>query len=271
VNNLFSNLAVAVMTALLILSFSGFQVTGETVGPRLLGRLAASLVELDRWVPVHREDLQLLARDRSQELVLIDDLPVDVLVPSQTLLGLGEDDAALSILLRDAMGQRLYAEGRDALQGESGEANLGVTDPMRWAVSMLSSDAHGTWRLFLIGSGLVTLLFAGSFVLSHRSPLGPLAGGAGIAVVVSFLGWLIFGGTTSVFDSAVDREIVRTLRDSAWLGVRNSLAAGGIALALWYLHRALVGPRMDDNDYYWPEAEEVDEMYGPDPDPAVQP
>jgi hypothetical protein len=259
VSSPFSSLAVALMTALLLLAFSGYQVTNETAGPRLLGRLAASLVELDRWAPSHREDIQLLARDRADATVLIDDLPVDVLVPSDAVLATGEDDQALSDLLRDAMGRRLYAEGRGVLQDEEGQSHLSVTDPVRWAVSMLDADMHGTWRLALIGTALLTAVFAGSFVLSKRSPLAPMAAGAGLAVVVSFFGWLIAGGLDSMFDSAVDKEVVDVFREGAWLGLRNSLAAGAALLALLYLYRTLVEPRIDyDDGYYWPGEEEDD-------------
>ncbi len=121
----------------------------------MLGRLASSLVELDRWAPAHRDDIQLLARDRPDESVLVDDLPVAVLLPSDAVLAAGENDRALSDLLRDAMGRRLYAEGRGVLQDDEGGTHLSVTDPVRWAVSMLSADTHGTWRLALIVSGLV--------------------------------------------------------------------------------------------------------------------
>ena len=250
-------LAVAVMTALFLFSFAGYQVTGDTAGPRLLGRLASSLVEVDRWTPVHRDDIQLLARDRPNESVLVDDLPVDVLLPAEAVLALNEDDAALSELLRDSMGQRLYTEGRAVLQDDEGETHLGVTDPVRWAVSMLSADAHTTWRLALIGTGLVAGLFAASFVLSRRSPLAPMAAGAGIAIVASFFGWLVGSGISSMFDSAVDKEIASIFQDSAWLGLRNSLAAGAILLALLYLNRSLLTPRLQREDHYWPDAEEA--------------
>jgi hypothetical protein len=267
VSNPLTSLLVAVMMALLLFSFAGYQVTGETAGPRLLGRLASSLVELDRWTPAHRDDLQLVARDRPDESMLIDDLPVDVLLPSVDVLAVGENDRALSELLRDAMGKRLYAEGRGVLQDDEGATHLGVTDPVRWAVSMLSADMHGIWRLALIATGVVTVLFAGSFVMSKRSPLGSMAAGAGIAVVVSFFGWLVAGVIGSMFESAVDKEIVKILRDGAWLGLRDSLAAGAVMLALLYLYRSLLAPRLEghDDDYYWPEVSEAPDVYPSDP------
>lgn len=266
-NNPLTSFVVALMTALLLFSFAGYQVTGETAGPRLLGRLAASLVELERWTPTHRDDIQLVARDRPNESVLIDDLPVDILVPSADVLALGDDDQGLSNLLQNAMGRRLYTEGRDVLQDDAGATHLSVSDPVRWAVTMLNADMHGTWRLALLGSVLLTVLFAGSFVLSKRSPLGPMAVGAGIAVIVAFFGWLIAGGIGSMFDSEVDKEIVLILRDGAWLALRNSVAAAAALLALLYLHRALLAPRIqgEQEQYYWPEIDEAQDAYPSDP------
>jgi hypothetical protein len=267
VNNPLASLAVAAMTAVTLLCFAGYQVTGDTAGPRLLGRLAASLVELERWVPSHRDDIDLLARDRLNENIVIDDLPVDIVVRSQDVLALGENDPAMTALLRDAMGRRLYDEGRGALQGEAGETHLGVTDPVRWAVTMLSADMHSTWRLALIASALVTALFAGSFLLSRRSPLGPMAAGAGVAAVVSFFAWLIAGGADSLVDSAVDKEIVMIFGDAAWLALRNSLAVCAVLLALLFLYRALVAPRLredEDEYYYWPELDDAQDSYSAD-------
>jgi hypothetical protein len=265
VNNPLTGAVTALMTALVLLSFSGYQVTGERAAPRLLGRLAASLVELDRWVPTHRDDMQLVARDRPDENVLIDDLPIDVLVPSSSVLAVGDRNQELSDLLRDAMGHRLYAEGRSVLQDQEGGTHLGVTEPVRWTVTLLSADTHGTWRLALISTGLVTLLLAASFVLSKRSPLPYLVAGTGLAIMVSFLGWLIARSTGSLAASSVDKEILLILRDGAWLGLRDSLAVGAILLALLFLWRALFASRVYDERVYWPEPTESQEPYTSDP------
>jgi hypothetical protein len=261
-----SGLAVALMTALVLLAFSGYQVTGETAGPRLLGRLAASLVELDRWVPTHRDDIQLVARDRPDENVLIDDMPVDVLVPSAAVLAAGDRDQDLSGLLRDAMGRSLYTEGRSVLRDDQGVTHLGVTEPVRWTVTLLSAHTHGTWRLALIATTLVTLLLASSFILSRRSPLPYLLAGAGLAIVVSFLAWLLARSAGSLVASSVDKEILLILRDGAWLGLRDSLAVGAILLALLFLWRSLFASRIYDGRTYWPEPIDIQEdPYSSDP------
>ena len=264
-NNPLTGVVTALMTALMLLAFSGYQVTGETAAPRLLGRLASSLVELDRWVPTHRDDMQLVARDRPDENVLIDDLPIDVLVPSSSVLAVGDQNQPLSDLLRDAMGHRLYTDGRSALQDEEGGTHMGVTEPVRWTVTLLSADTHGSWRLALIATGLVTLMLVAGFALSKRSPLPFLLGGTGLAIVVSFLGWLIARSIGSVAASSVDKEILLIVRDGAWLGLRDSLSLGAILLALLFLWRSLVAPRVHDEHMYWPEATDAHDPYTSDP------
>ncbi|HLG10293.1 MAG TPA: hypothetical protein VI876_00930 [Dehalococcoidia bacterium] len=252
-----TGLLAAMMAAVTLFAFAGYQVTGEEAASKLLGRLAASLVELDRWVPSHRDDIQLVAKDRPQEPVLIDDLPVDVLIPSTAALNAGNDE--LADLLREAMGRRLYQDGRGALQDDEGGTHLPVTEPVRWTVWLLGSGAHGFWRIATIATGLATLGLLASVVISRRSPMMPLlAGGVG-AVAGSFFVWLVAGSSGSLFDGAVDREIMLIVRDGAWLGLRNSLAVAVIALAALYLWRTLVEPRREHaDDRYRPDIEQSD-------------
>jgi hypothetical protein len=257
-----TGLLAAMLTAMTLFAFAGYQVTSESAATRLLGRLAASLVELDRWVPAHREDVQLAARDRPQDAVLVDDLPVDVVLPSPVVLE--ADDAALRDLLRTAMGRRLYHEGRGALQDEEGESHLPVTEPVRWTVSLLGSGMHGFWRIATLASAIVTLALVASLVMRRRSPLPALLGGAIGAAVASFFVWLVAGAGNSLFDSSVDREIMLILRDGAWLGLRNALGVAVMALAVMYLWRTLVEPRREHAETYWPDLEGSD-VYPSDP------
>jgi len=261
-----TGLLAALLTAVFLFSLAGYQVTGRVAGTRLLGRLAASMVELDRWVPSHREDIQLIAKDRPQETVLVDDLPVDVVISSEAALNAGNEE--MRDLLRAAMGRRLYEEGRGVLQDEEGGTHQPITEPVRWTVSLLGSGAHGFWRLATIVSGLLTLGLGASMLMARRSPLQALLGGAVGAAVASFLVWLVARGAGSLFDSSVDREIMRILRDGAWLGLRNSLAVAAISLAVLYLWRALMAPRLArDGELYWPESGEPPDLYPTDPNP----
>jgi hypothetical protein len=249
-------LLAAMLTAIALFAFAGYQVTGEPAASKLLGRLAASLIELDRWVPMHREDVQLAARDRPQDAVLVDDLPVDVVLPSPAVLD--ADDAGLRDMLRAAMGRRLYREGRNALQDEAGESHLPVTEPVRWTVSLLGSGAHSFWRIATVVAGLSTLALMVSLVAGRRSPLPALLGGAVTAAVASFFLWLVAGAGNSVFESAVDREIMLILRDGAWLGLRNAAAMALIALSVIFLWRTLIEPRREHAEAYWPDFEGSD-------------
>jgi hypothetical protein len=258
-----TTLLAALLTAFTLLSLAGYQVTGDSAGPRLLGRLSAALVELDRWVPVHREDIQLVARDRPQESVLVDDLPVDVVISSEAALN--ADDEALRDLLRAAMGRELYEEGRGVLRDETGGTHLSITEPVRWTVSLLSSGAHSFWSLVLIASAVLTLALYATMIPGRQSAWKPLVLGSAIAAVASFAVWLIANGSSSLFESSVDREIVLIARDGAWLGLRNALAVTAMSLAVLYLWRALVAPHMqDEDDRYWPDVNEMSDSYPPD-------
>lgn len=237
-----------VLTALTLFAFAGYQVTSEAAATKLLGRLAAALVELDRWVPTHREDIELVARDRPQEAVLVDDLPVDVLIPSQVALQAGDEE--LRNDLRAAMGRRLYDEGSAILQDEEGESHLPVTEPVRWTVWLLGSGMHAFWRVASIAGALVTLALGVRLWLTRQSPLLPLLAGSIGAAVAAFFVWLVAGTGGSLFDSSVDQENMLILRDGAWLGLRNALSLAVIALGLLYLWRTLIEPRRDrDRDY----------------------
>lgn len=258
----FTGLFFALLSAGFLAAFSAYQVTNAMSGPRLLGRLAASLVELERWVPSHSEDIQLLARDRPQESVLVDELPVDVVLPSPGVLAANETE--LTTQLRDAMGARLYTEGRGVLQDEAGRSHLGITDPVRWTVSMLSSGAHTFWRLVSIITGLLALALLVGMLISRWSPLPWVLGGAIAAVVLSFFVWLIGGVAGSLVESSVDQEITMILRDAGWLALRNSLAASVIALALLYLWRTLLSPAQRNEELYWPEVSEPLDETSPD-------
>jgi hypothetical protein len=244
------------LTAITLFALAGYQVTGETAATKLLGRLAASLVELDRWVPTHREDIQLVARDRPQEPVLIDDLPVDVVVPSSAVLD--ADNETLRDLLRLAMGNRLYHEGRGVLQDEEGGTHLPVTEPVRWTVSLLGSSAHGFWRIAMVATGVATLGLLASLAMRRRSPLQPLLAGGIVAAVGSLFVWVVAGAGGSLFAGAVDKEIMLIVRDGAWLGLRNALGVAVIALAALYLWRTLLEPRRQREEDYWPDFDQSD-------------
>jgi hypothetical protein len=254
-------LLAALLTAITLFALAGYQVTSPEPGTRLLGRLAAALVELDRWTPVHREDVQLAARDRPQESVLVDDLPVDVVLPSAAVLE--ADDSAMAALLRQAMGRRLYREGHSVMRDDEGANHLDITEPVRWTVSLLGSDMHGFWRVALVVTGAATLGLLVIIVTSGRSPFPPLVAGALLGAAGALCVWLIAGVAGRTFDGAIDRETALILQDGAWLGLRNSVAASVIALGLLYLWRTLIEPRQNrGQETYWPDFEGSDAYRG---------
>jgi hypothetical protein len=262
VRDALTGLVAAMLAAVTLFAFAGYQVTGEAAATKLLGRLAASLVELDRWVLVHREDIELVARDRPQEAVLVDDLPVDVLIPSSVALQAGDDE--LRNHLRAAMGRRLYDEGSAVLQDEEGESHLPVTEPVRWTVWLLGSGMHAFWRVASIAGAVAALALGVRLWMQRRSPLLPLLAGSIGAAVASFFVWLVAGAGSSLFDGSVDQENMLILRDGAWLGLRNALSLAVIALGLIYLWRTLVEPRREQERDYRQDYEQSD-IYPTDP------
>ena len=73
------------------------------------------------------------------------------------------------------------------------------------------------------------------------------------------MAWLLTGIVDSQVESTVDQEIVQILRDVAWLGVRNSVAATAILLGLLYLSRQL-SLEGEEYDSYREEAEESQDV-----------
>jgi hypothetical protein len=248
-----SNILVAILTIATLVTLTGYQVTTETSSVRLLGRLSAALIELDRWLPAHRDDIELLARDRSDQPVVLDELPVQVAIPASAAL-----DAPHHVLratITEAMGRRLYEEGYGAIRGDEGETHLGLTEPLRWAVDGLEGSAHSFWSIAVVISGLTLAAVCAGHVWVRQSPLPGLAVGSAVAALFAVGVWLVVGLVGSSASGSLDEEIARVARDAVWLGVRNSLAATAIGLGGLYIRSSLFGQRDEDR---WDEWDDVD-------------
>jgi len=221
----------ALFTAIALFALAGYQVTSETAGERLLGRLAASLVELDRWLPAHREDIDLLARDRPQGSVHLTDMPVDVTLPAFAVVD--ADERQLRDVIMSIMGNSLWENGTSAFRDPDGnQRSLSVTEPVRWTTMLLDEGAHRFWTAVLALSVLLLLAFAASALIGARSPLTPVAIGAGVSAVLSLAAFLLASAASGVLDSAVDKEIMLIVRDGALIGLRDSLAIGAVAASI---------------------------------------
>lgn len=220
-------LLTTLLTIVALFALTGWQVTSETASSRLLGRLGASIVELDRWLPAHQEDLELLARDRPEGVVEIRDLPIAVVLPSSTVFQ--AEPEVLKALITREMGRQLYANGTGAFRESDGaQASLSVTEPVRWTVTLLGSGMHNIWLAILALSCLLLLGAAGALMSTGHTPVHAIAMGALIGAIGSLLFWGLMQFIGPSMDSAVDRETALILKDGAWLGVRNS---GGVAFA----------------------------------------
>lgn len=240
-----SGVLAALTTAVVLFSLAGHQVTSATAGPRFLGRLGAALIEVDRWLPAHREDIDLLARDKPASVVQLRDLPVDVRLPAVSLID--ADDAVLRRLIVAEMGRILYEDRTAAFRDESGQkGSLGIGEPVRWTVTLLGSGVHGFWQAALPISLLMLVAFVAAVMLGGRSPLPPLIVGAGIAALCSFGVWLLAQAGSGAFSSPVDKEIMLILRDGAWIGVRNGVAVAVIGVTLVFLSSLIARQRQED-------------------------
>lgn len=250
-----SNILVAFLTLVALFCLTGFQVTSETSSERLLGRLGSAMVELDRWLPAHRGDIELLARDRPDEPLVLTGLPIEVAIPASVALEAPEH--VLKATIAEAMGERLYDGGYEVIQDEQGESHLGLTEPLRWAIDGLDSSAHGFWRIALLLTGLALVVTMAGVLWGKHSPFPGFTVGAGIAVVLSLAAWLLVTFLGSSVEGALDEELAQVTLDGIWIGLRNSFAATAIGLGALYVYASFVGPRepqpqwdeWDDYDY----------------------
>jgi hypothetical protein len=230
------------MAAAALLALAGYQVTSEASGERLLGRLGASLIELDRWLPAHRDDLQFQARDRPGEVIVIGEMPLKwVVVPSD---GVGDaSDDELRDLLTKGMGNALYKNSGAALSPEGEDVTrLSLIEPARWTVELLSERVNAFWLATLALCLILLLALSAALLLGRTSPLSAVVLGAGIAAGCSLAVWVLAFGAGFTFTSAIDKEIMLIVRDGASLGIRNAIGVGIIAVALQYLLRPFSTP-----------------------------
>ncbi len=236
------------MTTITLIALTGFQVTSETAGTRLLGRLGVVLIEIDRWLPVHQEGLKLLARDRPEGELEVADLPVQVAIPS--MLVLDADEVLLRSLISDAVGTSLYKNGTDGFATGEGQAgSLDLNEPIRWVVSLLNSGTHGFWQVVLPFTALLLALTLAAVLTSGGAPLPAIAFGAAAAAGISLIGWLLMELGNSSSDRALNRETFLILRDGFWIGVRNGVAVAVAAGALHFMVRSLSPAHVQQFDY----------------------
>jgi hypothetical protein len=247
---------VTLLTIVFLFSLTGYQVTGHEAATRLLGRLGAALIEVDRWLPAHQEELQVRAEDRPTGMVPLAGVPVAAEIPSPKVLG------APPHVLRDrvveAMGEALYANGTDALRSSDGSssADLSVEEPVRWATTLLEKDMHTYWLPPLAFSGIIIAGLCLDFLRMGRSPLSSILAGAMMATFFAAAAWILATLADSVLESGVDREVMLMAKDGAFMGLRNSVTAGAAATALMLVLRVTESAPARERRYYEEREEE---------------
>jgi hypothetical protein len=236
-------------------ALTGSQATGATAGPRLLGRLAAAMFELDRWIPAHSEDLQAAARERSRGAVEVQGLPVRATVNANSAIA--GDGEAMSREIASSAGHQLYELGRAAFRDENGAAagSISISEPARWAVSSIEEDNHRAWNIAL-GATLVAVLFFSLLSLLTSSGASgvtvAIAAGALLATIGAAVLWGLATLCAGAFATQVDREVARMLRDCAWMGIRIGLAVAAAGIALTLMLRLVT--QTDRHYAEWPGA-----------------
>jgi hypothetical protein len=215
----------------------GAQSTGATAGPRFLGRLGSALLELDRWAPGHREDLESIALDRDRTSIEVPDLPLRVTIPANAVLS--GDDGDVERALTSATGQRLYDSGRQAFRNDEGAGGgISVTEPVRWAIDILHEDSHNFWRAALAACFIAVVLTAALVALTSPSGgagiLRSFVFGAGAFSVLAAATWFLMLVLGNLASSPVDKELAHIIGDIAWMGLRAGLSvtAGSLLIAL---------------------------------------
>lgn len=256
-----AGLITALLTVVALFALAGYQITSTTAGVRFEGRLGSALIELDRWLPTHREDLSLLSRDRPTAPLALPDVPIEVSIPADQISN--TSDQQLEATITNAMGRVLYHGGSDAVHDEQGKSHLSVTDPVHWAINLTGSGAHSFWRTVLFITGLILLAVCVAQLYARHSPLPGLAVGGGIAAIGALLLWIAAQFIHASVSSAVDKEIALVLRDGAWLGLRNALAVTAIALSALYLTGLFARHEQANEGWYDDELDYADEPFPP--------
>ncbi len=247
-----SSLLVAFLTIVTLVCLTGFQVTNETSSTRLLGRLGSALIELDRWLPAHKDDIELQARDRPDQPVVLTELPINAAIPATAALDAPEP--VLKATIRQALGEKLYDDGYNAIHDDAGTSHLSVTEPLRWAIGMLDSSAHSFWQIAVVVSGLALLAICVGHFWVRQSPLPGFTIGSAIAAILALIAWLVVTLIGSSMSGALNEELARVARDGVWIGLRDSIAAAAIGVGGLYAYSSLVGSHHADREE-WDEFE----------------
>jgi hypothetical protein len=229
-------LLLGTITTVFVVCLALFQVTGPVAAPRLLGRLAAAAIELDRWLPAHRDDIEASARERPRVSIEVTGLPISVFVPSSAVLA--DDGSGLRPAITGAMGRALYSTGRTAFEGNG---SISITEPARWTMDLLRPPDYKVWKVACLALLILAAITAALAAISTEGPplpavLKPIALGAALAAFSGALFWLLFRVAALLTGPSVDGEVLLIGRDVAGVALRDgfgvSLGAAAILMLL---------------------------------------
>jgi hypothetical protein len=240
---------ITLLTIVFLFTLTGYQITSHTAATRLLGRLGASLIEVDRWLPMHAEELQVRADDRPNGTVPLSGVPIDAEIQSSRVQGATLND--LRDRVTQAMGEALYTQGTDAFRTDKGVVDLSVEEPVKWATQLLQQDMHKYWLPPMAFSGIIIAGLCLDFLRMGRSPLSSILIGSLMATFFAAAAWIFVTLANGVLESGVDKEVMHVARDGAFMGLRNSVTIGAAATALMLVLKVTVQTPREPRDRFY--------------------
>lgn len=243
--------ALAVVTALWLLTLAAAQATSRTVAVPVLERTVSTLGDVPALLQVHEAQIRTQASQGGDSAIAVPGFPVAGVSLPRTLAQTGTREAWASHLLR-ASAETAYDHGAAAFTPGGAATSSGTFSTSAWirlVLALMSAGTHALTSLVALAFGVATLAVAALTVLMTSGPrrfvaigLG-LTGGAIIAAAIGGVGIGIAMLLTMGSDSTVVNEVgglIRTvswtpLYDARWLGVAGlAIIVPAAILAAWF-------------------------------------
>lgn len=223
----------ALVTALLLLAWSGVQLTERANATRVLQEAITPLSDIDRLLERDYQSLVAQANAGAGSTVILESYPLGVAIPSAQLATMSALDVRAHVLAESAA--RIYESGLASFEREDGGHGsfFSPRGIFTLTAGQLSSRNH---TIAIIVAVVLVLFFVPMLVLVLSNGTGPqrarnlgagiLLGGAGLTLGVVIGRALLRGlaGSDDVFSDA----LLTVGADVAWLPARNGLIFAGL-------------------------------------------
>lgn len=231
----------SLLAALSILTFNAWLLTGPA-GERIQRRAVATLTEIDRYVASQFGSIRSTAEGSQEPALALPEYPIPVTVATDEARS--ADQAALREMILDRAAEKVYRDGLDAYSPEGGGARLvSPAGALRLTLGNVTRDRSLAFLLAAAGFTLLATAAGARLVRPLRGPerlaalgLGA-AVGAGLALGVSVLAWLLCAGAGG--GDTATAEMLDIGRDAALLSARNAAVMAVLALAAFAASRVI--------------------------------